>query len=442
MAVDRVQIQDVISSQIPSYVKDDFPLLVDFLEEYYISQETQGGTLDLVENLDKYVQVDQLANLKTEGTLASDIDQYTTSITLSVDTNFTYGFPENNGLIQIGNEIIKYSSKTETSFEGCTRGFSGVTQYVNTLVQDKQTFTTSVAASHKAGDTVKNLSVLFLQEFLTKLKTQITPGFESRPLATNLNQKNFLIGADSFYKSKGTDESFKILFKAVYGVDVDIIKPNEQLLRPSDANYVLSQDYVVEKYLGDPLDLKNRTIYQNSTSARGTVTKVEKLNVDGDFYQISIDTGYQRDIDVDGTIYGKFEPNSKTKLLNSVSIGSTIIDVDSTVDFPSSGSLALIDDLGDTIFLSYTDKNLTQFTGVTTTTTGFTKGIDVRENDYSYANVDGNQLRVRILSTLKNIEYNEENFGFSKGDRISLKTIGIEDKTSKFCRRRSGYIPP
>ena len=120
MAVDRVQIQDVISSQIPSYVKDDFPLLVDFLEEYYISQETQGGTLDLVENLDKYVQVDQLANLKTEGTLASDIDQYTTSITLSVDTNFTYGFPENNGLIQIGNEIIKYSSKTETSFEGCT----------------------------------------------------------------------------------------------------------------------------------------------------------------------------------------------------------------------------------------------------------------------------------------------------------------------------------
>ena len=141
-------------------------------------------------------------------------------------------------------------------------------------------------------------------------------------------------------------------------------------------------------------------------------SEINSHEQDGDFYQISIDTGYQRDIDVDGTIYGKFEPNSKTKLLNSVSIGSTIIDVDSTIDFPSSGSLALIDDLGDTIFLSYTDKNLTQFTGVTTTTTGFTKGIDVRENDYSYANVDGNQLRVRILSTLKNIEYNEGKLWF------------------------------
>ena len=55
MAVDRVKLKDVLSSQIPSYVKDDFPLLVTFLEEYYNSQETQGGTLDLIENLDRFI---------------------------------------------------------------------------------------------------------------------------------------------------------------------------------------------------------------------------------------------------------------------------------------------------------------------------------------------------------------------------------------------------
>ena len=430
MAVDRVQIQDVLSSQIPSYVQDDFPLLVNFLEEYYVSLETPGGVLDLIENLDKYVKVDELTNLRTEALLLSDINTNATSIALSADTNFTYGFPENNGLIQIDDEIIKYRTKTATTLEGCVRGFSGVTQYIDTIVSDKQTFTTSVAASHEANSTVKNLSILFLQEFFTKLKTQVTPGFENRSLADNLNQKTFLVGADSFYKSKGTDESFKILFKAVFGVDVDIIKPNDQLIRASDANYVVSQDYVVERYMGDPIDLKNRTIYQKSTNARGTVTKVEKLNVDGDFYQISIDTGYQRDIDVNGTIYGKFEPNSKTRLLNDVSIGSTIIDVDSTVDFPKSGSLAINDTDGDLNLINYTDKNLTQFVGLTTTTSAFSKGIDVRENDYSYSTISaGSQIRVRILSTLKNIEYNEKNFGFSVGDRISLKTIGVEDNT-------------
>ena len=430
MAVDRVQIQDVLSSQIPSYIQDDFPLLVNFLEEYYVSQETQGGVLDLIENLDKYVKVDELTNLSTEALLLSDINVNATSIPLSADSNFTYGFPENNGLIQIDDEIIKYSTKTATTLEGCVRGFSGVTQYVDSTTLDKQTFATSVAASHEANSTVKNLSILFLQEFFTKLKTQVTPGFENRSLADNLNQKTFLVGADSFYKSKGTDESFKILFKAVFGVDVDIVKPNDQLIRPSDANYVISQDYVVEKYMGDPLDLKNRTIYQKSTNARGTVTKVEKLNVDGDFYQISIDTGYQRDIDVNGTIYGKFVPNSKTRLLNDVSIGATIIDVDSTVDFPKSGSLAFNNSNGDLNLINYTDKNLTQFVGLTTTTSAFAKGIDVRENDYSYSTIStGSQIRVRILSTLKNIEYNEQNFGFSVGDRISLKTIGVEDNT-------------
>ena len=432
MAVDRVQIQDVLSSQIPSYVKDDFPLLVSFLEEYYVSQETQGGVLDLIENLDQYVKVDELTNLKTEATLSADVSTNATSISLSADTNFTYGFPETNGLIQIDNEIIKYSTKTATSLEGCVRGFSGVTEYVDTLIPDKQTFKTSVPATHKANATVKNLSIIFLQEFFTKLKTQITPGFENRSLADNLDQKTFLVGADSFYKSKGTDESFKILFKAIYGVDADIIKPNDQLIRTSDANYVVSEDYVVERYMGDPLDLKNRTVFQNLTNARGTVTKVEKLNVDGDYYQISIDTGYQRDIDVDGTIYGKFEPNSKTRLLNNVSIGSTIIDVDSTIDFPKSGSLALVDTNGDVNLINYTDKNLTQFVGLTTTTNTFSKGIDVRKNDYTFSNIGigtGNQIRVRILSTLKNIEYNEENFGFNVGDRISLKTIGVEDNT-------------
>jgi len=83
MAVDRVQIQDVLSSQIPSYVQDDFPLLVNFLEEYYVSLETPGGVLDLIENLDKYVKVDELTNLRTEALLLSDINTNATSIALS-----------------------------------------------------------------------------------------------------------------------------------------------------------------------------------------------------------------------------------------------------------------------------------------------------------------------------------------------------------------------
>ena len=434
MAVDRVKLKDVLSSQIPSYVKDDFPLLVTFLEEYYNSQETQGGTLDLIENLDQYVKVDELANLKLDTTLSTDIDADATSIPVSDISNFTYGFPEENGLIQIDDEIIRYGHKTSTTFENCVRGFSGVKSYTSSLVADKQDFVSTTADAHSRDATIKNLNVLFLQEFLTKLKTQITPGFEDRPLADDLNQKNFIKSADSFYKTKGTDESFKILFKAVYGVDVEVIKPNNLLVRPSDADYRISQDFVVEGYVGDPLDLKNRTIFQKTTNARGTVTRVEKLPVDGDFYQISIDTGYQRDIDVDGTIFGKFEPNAKTKLLNDVGVGATFIDVDSTIDFPKTGSLSLVDTTGEEFLLSYTDKNLTQFIGLTTTISSFSKTSDVRIDDYSFVNTGvgtESQIRVRVLNTLKEVDYLEDNFGFNKGDRISIKSLGVLDNTTE-----------
>ena len=312
MAVDRVKFQDIVESQLPRYVREDFPLLVEFLEQYYVSQEYPGGAYDLIQNIDKYVKVEELSNLKTYTILESDLNYTSRSITASVDGNFTEGFPETNGIIKIDNEIIEYDYKTDTTFEGCTRGFSGITSYISPTTPDQLVFRQSEIDSHKKGATIHNLNIIFLQEFFTKLKKQFVPGFTERNLYSGLNQKNFVYNADSFYASKGTDESFKILFRALYGETVEVIKPSTFLLRPSDADYQVTQDFVVERVNGNPLDLKNRTLYQDSTNSRGTVTNVEKIHYDGgDFYQISVDGGYQRDISDKGSIFGDFKPNNK-----------------------------------------------------------------------------------------------------------------------------------
>lgn len=432
MAVDRVKFQDIVASQVPQYVQDDFPLLVDFLKQYYVSQEYQSGTYDLIQNLDQYVKVDELFNLKNSTVLAANIDITDTTITTSVDGNFTDGFPDTNGLIQIDNEIITYTTKTATSFEGCTRGFSGITTYVGTNTPDQLTFEQTEVDDHKKGATIYNLNVRFLQEFFKRIKNQFIPGFSERTLYSGLDQRNFIYGADSFYKSKGTDQSFEILFRALYGTDVEVIKPSEFLIKPSDADYRITQDYVVEAYQGNPLDLKNLTIYQNRTGARGTVTNVEKINYSGgDYYQLSIDYGYQRDIDVDGTIYGKFSPNPKTKLLNSVSVGSTVLDVDSTVSFPSSGSIVVSDVDDNRVTLSYTDKTLTQLLGVTTTTSVLNNGIDVSYNDYSYGTGANGQVQVKFVSTLTDLKLNTNTYFFRKNDTINVKSIGLESTNEK-----------
>lgn len=428
MAVDRVKFQDIVSSQVPQYVRDDFPLLVDFLEEYYVSQETQSGSYDLIQNLDQYVKVDELYDIKDATVLNGDIDSSDVTIETTFALNFTEGFPDRNGLIQIDNEIISYEYKTETGFENCKRGFSGITSYIGTNTPDQLVFESTEASGHTSGALIYNLNVRFLKEFFKKLKAQVLPGFSERQLTSKLNQKNLIFGADSFYKSKGTDRAFKILFKALYGKNVEVIKPSNFLFKPSDANWQVTQDFVVEKYVGDPLDLKNLTIFQKRTGARGTVTQVEKIAFDGgDYYQIAIDYGYQRDINVDGTIFGKFEPNPKTKLTENVSIGSTILNVESTASFDSKGSLSLYDVDNQEVILTYQDKNLTQFLGVTTTTSTFAKTDDVRINDYSYAYVGintDNEIRVKITATLKDLKLYGTNYLYEKDDTINIKTLG------------------
>ena len=130
MAVDRVKFQEIVASQLPRYVREDFPLLGDFLEQYYISQDFRGGPADIIENLDAYISLDNLTKDVIRGSSSLGSSITATDDTIVVDD--TDGFPEKYGLLQINNEIITYTEKTQTSFTGCTRGFSGITSYRKT----------------------------------------------------------------------------------------------------------------------------------------------------------------------------------------------------------------------------------------------------------------------------------------------------------------------
>jgi hypothetical protein len=60
MSETRVKIQSIIENQIPDFIAEESPLLVEFLKQYYISQEYQGASFDLIQNIDKYVKIDEI----------------------------------------------------------------------------------------------------------------------------------------------------------------------------------------------------------------------------------------------------------------------------------------------------------------------------------------------------------------------------------------------
>ena len=174
MSEKRVQLKHIVQGQLPSYVRDEFPLIEEFLKQYYIAQEYQGAAADLIQNIDKYIKLDETTNLLDSPFIGSSITFDDTTITLngSLSPQGTRGFPDSYGLLKIDDEIITYTGKTEFSFTGCIRGFAGVTSLKSSFNKEELVFETSNASSHESGSKVENLSILFLKEFLSKIEKE------------------------------------------------------------------------------------------------------------------------------------------------------------------------------------------------------------------------------------------------------------------------------
>jgi hypothetical protein len=430
MTETRIKISSIIENQLPQFVKEEFPLVSEFLSQYYISLENQGGTSDILQNIDQYIKVDNLTNLIETTTLNTDVTFFDSTINVTS----TVGFPDSYGLLLIDSEIITYTSKTTTTFEGCIRGFSGITSY---KVIDELTFSESQTEEHTSESTVTNLSILFLKEFLNKVKKQVTPGFEDRELYSELNERLFIKQSVDFYSSKGTDNSFKILFGALYGQNVEVIRPRDYLIQPSDAQYRITSDLVVETIEGNPEDLINTTLYQDKTdfveAAQGTITKVEEIRRNNkDYYVISLDSDYDKDIQPVGTVYGKFTIHPKTKVVFSALSGSTTLEVDSTVAFPISNGNLMVDlENGTSLNITYTSKTLNQFLGCSGITQDIPESTEIKTDAYAYGYSKDEIVKIRILGVLSELTIPEGTRFYSKDDTIKIKTLGIDLKDYK-----------
>ena len=430
MSEKRVQFNQIVKNQLPSYVQEDFPLVGEFLSQYYQGQEYKGGPVDLIQNIDSYVKLSECGNLikSTNTTAAAGI----TTSTIFVSN--TEGFPDNYGLLKLNNEIITYESKTDVSFINCKRGFSGITSFRNPSDPEDLIFSTSTAQNHENNTRVENLSVLFLDEFLKKTKNQLLHGFQ-KDLNEKINKPQFIRQSKDFYSRKGTDESFNILFKALYAEKVDITRPIDDVISPSNAIYQKTRDFVVEPLLGDPELLKNRTLFQdnfgNISKAYAPVGNVQKISVGintNTFYKISLDA---EPVNPDGStnlLYGNFSIHPKTKIIGQVGVAQTYIDVDSTLGFPNSGTLSFLYENGSSGVCTYSNKTTNQFLGINTTgiTTSIADNTAIDQNTFAYAsdglNDDG--IRVKIRGVLNNVSISPDVNNQKIGSKLKIKNLG------------------
>lgn len=420
-----VKISDVIESQIPDFILSENPNFAEFLKQYYISQEFQGSSIDLVENLETYKNIETFdsVGLVTSTTLTDPVEFFDDVI--NVDS--TNGWPNEYGLLKIDNEIITYTGITTNSFTGCIRGFSGVESLSDPNNPEFLKFSSSEVSEHADGSVVKNLSNLFLLEFFKKIKYQFTPGFEEFDFDSRINAPNFISKAKDFYTSKGTDEAFKILFKVLYGENVEVIKPKDFLFTPSDGQWIVVERFIAEVVEGNPLNLNGQTLYQDASGsileASGSIYETSLTSLNGkSYYNIDIFSGFSNNLNPKGSIFGEFAVTPKTYCTKSVEIGSDTINVVSTVGFENSGTL----NVGNQV-VSYTDKTNTEFLNCSGITEVISLSDSVYATNFVYSYENGNSdsiVKLRLVNTLSSIDTSTTLLA-AKDDLLTVDNLGI-----------------
>jgi hypothetical protein len=412
-SLSRVKIHEVIESQIPEAIDSDNPLLGTFLKQYYISQEFQGGPVDIAENLNDYRSVDFLNKDNLTGFTSTS--QFIKKFDKTIYVDSTIGWPSKYGLLKIDDEIITYTGIGSTSFTGCVRGFSGIENSEKINSPEYLTFSKTGISTHAENARVKNLSNIFLQKFYKKVKTQISPGFEDRSFTGDLDISNFLRQSKDFYTTKGTEEAYKILFGTLYKEKVELVKPQEFLFKPSDAEYSVNDVLICEKVSGDPESIVNETIIQGDASA--SVYEVENIFLDGKtYYKIRLSSD---------TIIGSFKPITRTHITAYVAAGSSVVSVDSTVGFAKSSSF----NVGRQKF-TYTDKTINEFlnvSGIGTISVGAT--VDAGDDAIAFMRMP---VRLKILNSITG--FTGTGILQQKGSEYNIKTLGIKKKDIRYSQ--------
>lgn len=414
----KVKIQDIIEGQFPEFIITENPKAIEFLNQYYISQEHPSGPVDILENLDVYAKLDNLIPEVIAGNVSLQESINASDDTISVQS--TKGFPQKYGLIKIDDEIITYTGITTNTFIGCVRGFSGITNYHEQNNSEELVFSTSESSSHLSGAPISNLSSLFLKEFFNKVKYLLTPGLENIDFASEINISNFIKEAKSFYQSKGTEESFRILFKILYTEDVKVIDLEKYLLKPSNAEFLRREIIVAEVISGDPTKIAGQEIIKSTDSTtKASISNVEIITRGQKyFYKLSLFVGYTEET----AVQGSFDIQAKTKVVEKTQPGSEILTVDSTVGFPSFGIL-----ISGNNTIQYTGKTINQFYGCENIVETINPADDIRVDEYiiSYENGDLNkEVRLRITGVISGIEENNSIYGLDENDYIRVKSVG------------------
>ncbi len=377
-----------VDTTLPLWIVENYERFIEFMEYALQSEERIGFSQNLLQNLQKYRDFDTFAkpivefsylsqrfNDSTESTEETYFPRLNTNSGDKIDTNRTRiqrdkprylitayedeklmlfsgeGFPEENGVLMIDDEIILYRYRKGNIFYELQRGASGTTLLGDLL--HESVYKRTEAADHYPGSEVYNLSGQFLSAILDSIHKTFATGFDAKKVSKLIDRSTVLENIRDFFQSKGTKLGIKALFKIIYAEnDVDVSYPGDRMIIPSRSTWY---EGVIIRMVPVPFALTNQEWrYTTPDKLIGSEMVLKSYNDNEIYGSVIIDYAshysfedevqYEMYVEKDNII-GSTIANPKSKLTRALFMYGTSDDgrdvttatVETTLGFPDSG---------------------------------------------------------------------------------------------------------
>ena len=314
------------------------------------------------------------------------------------------------------------SDYLECRFEGCSRGFSGIVDYTEN--GDVVFSNNTTPSSHSAKSEVKCLDALFVKRVLDKYKEQYLPDIPELDYE-NIDVKTAIKNIKTFYSTKGTQFSYSYLFKLLYGENISVSYPKDQIIKPSASTWTTDTILRATLVSGNPNNIQDSLLEQFEDIADPAIRYASALvenyiaikTSEFDIYELTLSQE---------TINGNFIVPYKTKLAEPLTETTDIITVDSTIGWPERNGEFII---GETEIIRYKEKSLNQFIECTRGTNArvWDAATEVKSNFFVYLNKDTPQeviLNIVGIVDAQQTTLTDTGSYYLPGDKLIVSKLG------------------
>jgi len=274
-----------VQNQLPEFISDEFPLYKKFMEHYYEFMETlcvyfSGFAVDqlpamlLEDSIDGFLLIDSTDGTANAGdnilneieaptafTVGETVTGQTSGATATVKAtgaftaiNKVFLEPTNDLNFAVGEEILGSTSTAQVTITKLSRKPLNATKTFSDLIDSDET---------TAG-------------LLKAFKTELYPNIRD---SASGDLRFFIKHLKEFYRSKGSEKSFRTLFRLLWGQEqLEFYYPKIDLLKVSDGNW--QQDTVLQlDYDTTYNDFNGLTITGAISGATAFVSKITTRKV-------------------------------------------------------------------------------------------------------------------------------------------------------------------